>query len=118
MSRDTDSVFLVEHRDGTPYGIVDMNELVDRAKALLRKLAEAGRDPAEANRIVVEVRQSVDDETAAAWIVGIASRLITAGVDAGQGAAAHAVSPEAVDALRERFREFRHAALAKRGGGR
>ncbi|WP_043721281.1 hypothetical protein [Nocardia asiatica] len=101
--------FLVQYRDGEPCGVVDADKVIGQAKALLCKLADAGRDPAEVNRIISEVRQSVDDDdTAAAWIVGVALRLN----------AADARLTAAEDALRARFHEFRSAALAKRGGGR
>ncbi|UAK35198.1 hypothetical protein K8O92_16065 [Nocardia asteroides] len=101
-------MFLVQYRDGETCGIVDADKVIDQAKALLRKLADAGHDPAEVNRIISEVRQSVDEDTAAAWIVGVALRLNA--VDTRLTAAE--------DALRARFHEFRSAALAKRGGGR
>ncbi|MGW4717946.1 hypothetical protein [Nocardia sp. NPDC004260] len=100
--------FLVQYRDGEPCGVIDADEVIGKATALLRELADAGRDQAEVNRIISEVRQSVDDDTAAAWIVGVALRLT----------AADARLTVAEDALRARFHEFRSAALAKRGGGR
>ncbi|MGV9540735.1 hypothetical protein ACWDSF_05360 [Nocardia beijingensis] len=102
--------FLVQYRDGEPCGVVDANEILDQATALLRELADAGRDRAEMDRIIGEVRQSVDDDTAAAWIVGVALRLLVAD--------RNTRLTDAEDALRARFHEFRSAALSERGGGR
>ncbi|WP_280493199.1 hypothetical protein [Nocardia asiatica] len=101
--------FLVQYRDGEPCGVIDADKVIGKATALLRELADAGRDQAEADRIISEVRQSVDD-TAAAWIVGVALRLLVADHNAKLTAAE--------DVLRARFHEFRSAALSERGGGR